>query len=195
MALTQTQTRQALSLFLFATVLTQVAYTALYVADQNIPRQWLWGIEGVVFVLLATLAGSALAQSKAYTLGYSALLVSGILNVVQVGVGYTQFGPFTEVSQQMQGLGPMAASVVAFSFFVYNAAKTLIGLATVLFGLVILKSGAKALGGLSMVVGVAAFAANALTVVIGRVEVIPAGATGVLATLLLAVCLLRIQED
>lgn len=195
MDISHTQTKQALSVLLFLMVLTQVVYTALYVAAQDVPRQWLWGLEGVLFVVLAAFAGSALVQAGRYTLGYSAILASAVLNVVQVGVGLTQFGPFREASQQVDGIAPAAAAVVAFSFFVYNAAKVLIGMAAIVFGMARLKDGSKAIGGLTVFAGVLAFATNAIVMIFGRMEMVPSGATGVVATFMLGLCLLHLRED
>ena len=159
------------------------------------PRQWLWGMEGVAFIFLAAIAGSALVQAKSYSLGFSAILVSAILNFVQVSVGLTQFGPFREAAQAVEALAPAAGSVVAFSFFIYNAAKVLLGIATLVFGNAILQVGSKALGRLTMLVGFAAIVSNAIVMMMGRSEVIPSGATGVVATLLLAVCLLKLSFE
>ena len=195
MDLTQKQTVQVIAGLLLLSAVTQVVYTALYVGASEIPHQWLWGLEGILFVVLAAFAGAALVQAKQYTLGFSALLASAILNVVQVGVGLTQFGPFGEVAQSVEGLAPAAGAVVAFSFFVYNAAKVLLALAAFVFGTAKLKDGAKFLGGLTVFVAVIAFAANALVMMFGRMDVVPSGATGVIATILLAFCLFATTSE
>jgi hypothetical protein len=195
MELTPKRTLQTLSILLFLAVLTQAIYTLLYLSAQDIPRQWIWSLEGLIFLLLAPLAGSALAQLKQYALGFSALFASSILNVVQVGVGLTQFGPFREASNAVEGMAPAAAAVVAFSFFVYNAAKVLLGLAAVSFGVVKFGEGAKALGSVTVLLGFVAFVSNALVMMFGRMELIPSGVAGVMATLLLAVCLLSLSRE
>ena len=115
MEFTQRQNIKYVASLLFLAVITQAIYTALYVAANEVPRQWLWGLEGVLFVVLAAVAGSALVQSKKYTLGFSAILVSAIFNVVQVGIGLTQFGAFREAAQAVEGLAPATGSVVALS--------------------------------------------------------------------------------
>jgi len=120
MEFTQKQSIKIASALLLLTVISQALYTGLYLAANDIPRQWLWGLEGLVFVLLAAFAGSVLVQAKQYTLGFSAILASAILNLVQVGIGLTQFGPFREVAQTIEGVAPAAGSVVALSFFIYN---------------------------------------------------------------------------
>jgi hypothetical protein len=76
---------------------------------------------------------------------------------------------------------------------VYNAAKVLLALALMVFGLARLNTGSKLLGGASVLVGLVALASNAASMGAGRDvfgELPLAGGSGVLATLLLAVCLL-----
>ncbi len=195
MDLTQKQNIQLISALLFLSVITQAVYTALYVVANDVPRQWLWGLEGLMFVLLTAIAGSALAQAKSNTLGFSAILASAILNFVQVGIGLTQFGPFREAAQGVEALAPAAGSVVAFSFFIYNAAKILLGLAAVVFGMALLQNGSKMLGRLAVFLGFVAMVANTIVMMFGRIEAVPSGATGVLATLMLAICLLKLRSE
>ncbi len=195
MEFTQKQNIQAISALLFLTVITQALYTALYLAANGVPRLWLWGLEGLVFVILAAIAGSAMAQAKTCTLGFSAILASGLLNLVQVGIGLTQFGPFREASQAVEGLAPAAGSVVALSFFVYNAAKVLLGLSAVVFGAAVSRMGSKGLGKVTVFLGLIAILSNAIVMIFGRIEAVPSGATGVVATLFLAVCLLKFRSE
>ncbi|MDP5071252.1 MAG: thiamine biosynthesis protein ThiC [Congregibacter sp.] len=177
---------------LFALALTQALYTALYLAEIKVPRHLLWGIEALLFTVLAAFAGAALVQAKHYHLGWSAIAVSAVLNVVQVSVGLTMFGPFREAASQIEAFKPAAGAVVAFSFMVYYAAKLLLGLAALIFGMAKLNGGAKVLGGLTALLGVVAMLANATVLVFGRDAFLPssvAGGSGVVATLLLALCL------
>ncbi len=194
MEFTQKQNIQVISALLLLTVVTQAIYTALFVSGSDVPRQWLWGLEGVVFVLIAAIAGSSLARADKYTLGFAAIFASGILNVVQVGVGFTQFGPFHAAAQGVEEIAPVAGSVVAFSFFVYNAAKILLGIAAVVFGTAISQTDSKWLGRLTVFAGCVAIGTNAIVMLFGRIEAVPSGAAGVVATLLLAVCLLRLRS-
>jgi len=184
-----------LSTLLLLMVVTQALYTALYLASVDVPRQWLWGSEGLVFVLLAAIAGSALGQAKKYALGFSAIFASAILNIVQVGVGLTQFGPFREAAQSVEAIAPAAGSVVAFSFFVYNAAKVLLGISALVFGAAAIQAGAKWLGRLTVLLGFVAIATNSIVMMFGRIESIPSGATGVVATLLLAACVFKLRSE
>lgn len=195
MEFTQKQNVQLISALLFLTVISQALYTLLYVAASDVPRQWLWGLEGLVFILLVAIAGAALVQAKQYTLGFSAIFASALFNVVQVGVGLTQFGPFREAAQSVEAIAPAAGSVVAFSFFLYNAAKVLLGIAALVFGTAVLQSGSKALGRLTVLLGLVAIVTNTIVMMFGRIEAIPSGATGVVATLLLAICLLKLRSE
>ena len=192
MEFSQKQTIQAVSILLLLTVISQDVYTALYKYTPDTPRLWLWGVEGLVFVVLAALAGSALVQSKQYSLGFSAIFASAILNLVQVGIGLTQFGAFRVIAQSVDGMAPAAGAVVGLSFFIYNAAKVLLGLAALVFGSAEIRNGSKALGMIAIALGAVAIVANAITMTIGRTE-IPSGALGVVATLGLAICVLRLN--
>lgn len=195
MQFTEKQTTQLVAALLFLAVISQAFYTLLYVAASDVPRQWLWGIEGLVFVLLAAIAGSAMVQSKEYSLGFSAIFASAILNIVQVGIGLTQFGPFREAAQGLEGLAPAAGSVVALSFFIYNAAKILLGLSAVAFGMSISQAGSTWLGRIAALAGFVAIVTNTIAMMFGRIDGIPSGATGVVATLLLAICVLKLRSS
>ena len=198
MELTQTRTISIVALLLLLAAISQPIYTALYLAAPDVDRQIIWGLEGLLFVLLAAFAGSALVMAKRYTLGFSAIAFASALNVVQVGVGLTQFGPFREAAEANPDLGGVAFSVVAFSFFGYNAAKILLGLAAIDFGMAKLKDGGKMLGGLTVLVGLVAFVANTLVMMFGLQGFLPspvAGGSGVLATALLAFCMLSLKNE
>ncbi len=186
------------AVLLLAAAVTQSVYTALYVAEADVPRQFLWGLESILFVLMAAFAGSAMLQAKQDHLGWSAIAFAAVLNVVQVGVGLTMFGPFYEAAGNVEGMQPAAGAVVAYSFMVYNAAKVLLALALIVFGMAKLGAGAKALGGVSAAVGVVALFSNAASMAMGRDfmgEIPLAGGSGVLATVLLAVCLLSLPAE
>lgn len=191
-------TAKVVAVLLLTVVATQALYTGLYVAEADVPRQLIWGAEGVLFSLLAAYAGAALVQAKQLSLGWSAIAFGAALNVVQVAVGVTMFVPFREVSQNLEAVAPAAGAVVAFSFFIYNAAKVLFGVAAVVYGRAQMQGGAKLLGGLTTAIGAVAILANAGIMILGRSGFIPspvAGASGVLATLLLAICVWRASRN
>ena len=189
---------QITAYLLLVLAITQVIYTALYMGGVNVPRHLLWGLEGVLFSILAAFAGAALVQTKNYHVGWSAIAFSAVLNVVQVGVGLTMFGPFREAANQVEGLAPAAGAIVAYSFMIYNAAKILLGFAALIFGMAKMNAGSKVLGGLTALAGVVAMFANTSLVFFGRNGFMPspvAGGSGVVATLLLAICLLSVVRD
>ncbi|MDY7097965.1 MAG: thiamine biosynthesis protein ThiC [Pseudomonadota bacterium] len=191
-------TAKTVAILLLIAAITQAAYTAMYLAKVDVPRQLLWGGEGLLFVLLAAFAGSALAQAQRLHLVWSAIAAAAVLNVVQVGVGLTMFAPFGEAAGEVAALKPAAGSVVAYSFMVYNAAKMLLALALIAVGMDKLSAGAKALGGTSTIVGLFALVTNTLSMAMGRGfsgELPLAGGSGVLATVLLAVCLMSVASE
>jgi len=192
MEFTHARTVKITAILLLLAAISQPLYTALYKLAPGVDRLFLWGFEGLLFVLLAAFAGSAMVTSKRYVLAFSAIAFSAVLNVIQVGVGLTQFDPFREAAAANPDLGGLRFSVVAFSFFGYNAAKILLGLAAVVLGLGKMSDGGKALGGITVLVGAVAFVANSLVMIFGIQGFFPrpiAGASGVLAALFLALCL------
>lgn len=198
MGLTNKQTVQIAAFLLLLLAVTQALYTALYIAEINIPRQLIWGLEGFLFTMLIAFAGAAMVQAKNYQLGWSAIAFSAVLNIVQVSVGLAMFGPFREAASQLEALGPVAGAVVAFSFMIYYAAKLLLGFAALIFGMAKMNAGGKALGGLTALVGVVAMCANTILIVFGRDGFLPspvAGGSGVFATLLLALCVMSLARD
>ena len=199
MELTQVKTIKVIAVLLLLSAITQPIYTALFLGAPDVAsRQVIWGLEGLVFVFLAAFAGSALVMAKRYTLGFSAIAFSAVLNTLQVGVGYTLFMPFGQTAEANAELGAVSFSVVTFGFFIYNAAKILLGMAAVIFGIANSNQGRKALGGITAFVGAVAIVANAIVLMLGITGAFPspiAGGSGVAATLLLAISLLSLNKD
>ena len=202
MEFTHSRTVKIIAIFLLLAAILQPIYTFLYLKAPGVDRQFIWGIEALLFVLLSAFAGAALVQTKRHALAFSAIAFSAVLNVIQVGIGLTQFGPVREAVKLNADLGSIASSVVSFSFFGYNAAKILLGLAAILFGLTLFKSAktlSKSVGGLTVLVGVLAFVTNSVLMMFGlQADIIPrqlAGGSGVVATLLLALCLFSLPFE
>ena len=185
---------------LLVLAITQAIYTALYVAEIGFSRQILWGLEAVVFTVLVSFAGAAMTQAKNYQLGWSAIAFSAVLNIVQVSIGLSLFSSFGKVAGNVEGAQPLIGGVVALSFMIYYAAKVLLGLAALVFGMASLAKGGKMIGGLTALAGVVAMFANGILITFGRDGFLPsgvAGGSGVIATLLLAICLISLyrKED
>ncbi len=198
MNFTNTRTVRITALLLLVLVVTQAIYTALFINEIKGPMKLIWGLEGFLFSILAAFAGAAMLQAKNYQLGWAAIAFSALLNVVQVSIGLTMFGPMFAAAGQVEALGPVAGAVVALSFMIYNAAKILLGLAALVFGMAKMAEGGKALGGLTALAGAVALSANALLIVFGREAFLPSavgGGSGAVATLLLALCLLTIARE
>lgn len=186
------RTVRAVAILLIIACITQSVYTALYVAKMDVPRQLLWGTEGLLFPLLAALAGAAMVRSQQLTLAFAAIAFAAVLNFLQVGVGLTLFFPFADAAKADPALAPAAGAIVAFAFVIYNAAKLLLGFAALLVGLSRMSAGSKVLGGATALAGGIAMLANGATIagggdVFGKLPL--AGGSGVLATLLLAAAL------
>jgi hypothetical protein len=198
MDLTTRRTIRITASLLIVAAVTQAIYTGLYVAEITPPRRLLWGLEALIFSVLAAFAGAALVEAKRFALAFAAIGAAAVLNVVQVAAGLTLFGPFREVATADPTLAPVAGAVVGFSFMVYNAAKTLLGLAAVTLGRARMNAGSRMLGGAAVAVGGIAMLANTVVMIAGIDGFLPspiAGATGVVATVLLGLCLLDALED
>lgn len=198
MELSQSRTVKTVGVLLLLAVISQTVFTALYIGPFEINPQFIWQFEALLFVVLAAVAGSALVMAKRYTLGFSAIAFSAVLNIIQLGIGFTQFGPFGEAAAANADLEGVRSSVAALSFFMYNAAKVLLGMAAIVFGMAKMNQGSKALGGLTVLVGVVAFVANTLVMMFGLQGFVPsplAGGSGVAATLLLSVCLFSLGSE
>lgn len=197
MEFTNKRTMLITASLLLVLAITQAIFTALYSAEISFSRQFAWGLEALVFTVLVAFAGAAMVQAKNSQLGWSAIAFSAVLNIVQVSIGLTLFSSFGKVAGAVEGAQPLIGGVVALSFMIYYAAKVLLGLAAVVFGMTSIAKGGKAIGGLTALAGVVAMFANGILISFGRDGFLPsgvAGASGMIATLLLAVCLISIYR-
>ncbi|MBE3673993.1 thiamine biosynthesis protein ThiC [Pseudoalteromonas distincta] len=193
MEFTHKRTTLITASLLLVLAISQGIYSALYSAEISFSRQVAWGLEALVFTLLVAFAGTAMVQAKNAQLGWSAIAFSAVLNIVQVSIGLTLFSTFGKVAGAVEGAQPLISGVVSLSFMIYYAAKLLLGLAALVFGL----SFGKAIGGLTALAGVVAMFANAILIIFGRDGFMPsgvAGASGMIATLLLAICLISLNR-
>lgn len=202
MELTLLRNDQIVTYLVLVVGLTQALFTLLSRTGVG-PQRFLWRLEVILFTILATFAGAALVQAKKYHLGWSAIAYSSVFNLVQVSIGLTLFQPFGGVSRSVEGAAPLFGGILEFSFVIYYAAKILLGLAALVFGTGKARTDgvvSKGLGGLTALAGVFAIFANFILVVVGRDGFLPsavAGASGVVATVLLALCLITMvhQKD
>lgn len=192
MELTQSQTKKIIAVLLLLLAISQPIYTALFVGAPEFDRQFLWRLEAIIFVLLASFSVSASVMAKHHTLGFSAIALGAVLKLLAVGLGLTQFWPFNAAAELNPDLSDVATSILALSFFCYNSGNILLGLAAVDFGKDKVREGGRVVGGATLLVGAIAFVTNTLVMMFGFQGFFPspvAGGFGVLATLLLAVCL------
>lgn len=178
----------AVPLAMIVLVVTQLSYVVLSDSGFEMHRRVIWTTEAVAFLGITVLALVALAQHSKLAPAWAAIAVSGVLNVVQVGMGLAMFGPLKDGGEAM---APAYEAVVGGAFFLYFTGKWLFGLAAILVGAAMLRGTglAKAAGMLAILSGLAAMAVNLLGMASGMAWIFPAGATGTAATLLLAIAL------
>ena len=197
MEFTNKRTIQITASLLLVLAITQAIYTTLYMAEISYSRQVAWGLEALLFTVLVAFASAAMLQEKSGQLGWSAIAFSAVLNIVQVSIGLTLFSSFGKVAGAVEGAQPLIGGVVALSFMIYYAAKVLLGLAALVFGMTSMAKGSKAIGGLTALAGVVALLSNGILIIFGRDGFLPsgvAGASGMIATLLLAICLINLYR-
>lgn len=122
---------------LLVTVVTQIVYVVL--SDNGfVPnRTAIWSSEAVAFLGIAIVAQVAMVEKGAMALAWSAIAVSGVLNVVQAGMGLAMFGPLKEAGDAM---APAYQATLAGAFFLYFAAKLLLGAAAITIGIHLMRS-------------------------------------------------------
>lgn len=179
--------RKLIAILLFAIVTMQLLYFGLRSAGSEFDSKPLWTTEALVYLLLSVL-GFAQAIQGSERAAYVAIALGGLLNVLQTGMGLTMFGPLGDAGE---ALGPAQQAVVAGAFYYYFAGKVLFGLAAVLLGLAVVRvpgvsSLSRIAGGLACLAGLVALVANGLALGVGMTLTFAAGASGTIATLLMA---------
>lgn len=190
MEFTPHRSAQIVAVALISMVVTQIVYFALYSQGLDIERPIIWTVEAVAFLAMAVFASVQLARGRDLTSAWAAIAVGGVLNAIQVGMGLTMFGPVSDAGEAM---APAYEAIVAGAFFLYFAGKFLFGFAAVVIGLGAVRCGngtGKAIGWLAVLAGGAAMLANTGAMAQGMDLLLPAGATGTLATLLLALAII-----
>lgn len=198
MELTQARTVNVIGYMLIALAISQPIYTAMFLGAPDIDRLFMWRLEAIIFVLLAAFAMSAAITAKQFALGFSAIALAALLKLFAVGLGLTQFWPFAAAGEANPDLAEVATSIVALSFFSYNAGNILLGLAAVVFGTAKSRMRGGFVARATTIVGALAIIGNALVLVFGFQGAIPSpvgGATGVLASALIGVCLINLGTE
>lgn len=199
----------AIAIALFALVVTQVLYMAFLGGPQpaepsagltnaDIARyftdRWqevalVWTVEAVAFFAMALGALVALPDGR-HRLGWAALVLAGVFNLVQIGIGLSLFRPVALAGEANTWL---FWAVVAGAFAFYFIAKIALGLAAIVFGFAMAREahgiGGRATGWLALIAGLGAVVANLVALGAGMSWLIVAGGTGTLAALLLAIVL------
>ena len=182
---------KGLAAALLITVVSQVFYVAVVSGSPNeMLRPLTWFTELFAFSLGAIFALSLAVRRARDAAIWSAIALAGVLNVVQVGMGLSMFGPAMEASEAVPQL---FAAILAGAFFFYFLAKFLLGGAAIAFGLRALASGngiARFVGGLASLAGLAAMGLSLLAMIDAKAWTFPAGAAGTAVTALLAAVLL-----
>ncbi|RJY09931.1 hypothetical protein [Aurantiacibacter aquimixticola] len=188
--MTQTSSRIApitiafIAIALFTVVVTQVLYISLGVSGTPAATM-LWQVEAVAFLAIA-LFGFAWLR---WPLVAAGLVIGGTLNVLQIGIGLTMFGPLGGAGET---LGPVMGAVLAFAFFLYHTGKIAFGVAGAALGARALAGATgwpKIAGVLAGLTGLAAVLTNLWAIFAGREAMFIAGAAGTTATVFLALAM------
>jgi hypothetical protein len=174
------------AIMLLLTVATQLLYTATLsgvgIVDGWPLRSTIWTAEILLFTGIAIASLVALVRSPDMQLGWAALVVAGLINMVQSGIGLSMFLPATNAGAEF---APLMGTVLAGSFLFYNLAKAILGVAALVFGLSLFrtnKSIGRMVGLVSVITGVIAIILNVAAVHLGLGSVPFSGASGAIAT-------------
>ncbi len=194
---------------LIATVVTQILYMAFlggpqpsdpsagisnadivsYFTDRWQEAAIVWTVEAAAFIAIAAGSLVGLASGR-HRLGWAALALAGVFNIVQIGIGLSLFKP---VAMAGEAYTWMFWAIVSGAFAFYFIAKIALGIAAFAFGLILMREasglGSRIVGGLTVLLGVAAAIANTVALGAGMSWLIFAGASGTLAALMLAASL------
>lgn len=200
---------------LIATVVTQILYMiflggpqpadpsagltnadiARYFTDRIVEVRIVWTTEAFAFLAITLGALVALPDAR-HRLGWAALAIAGIFNLVQIGIGLSVFAPVALAGEEYTWL---FWTVVMGAFAFYFVAKMAIGVAAVAIGFDMVRrasgTAGRALGGTTCVIGAAALAANIGALAMGMSWLMYAGGLGTLAALFVALVLPAAARD
>ena len=175
---------QIAAIALLITVVTQIIYITISNGGGTPPRDIIWSVETIVFVVIA-IAGLALLPAR--PLIRAGLATGGIFNTIQAGMGLVMFAPL--------GDGPVFDAVLAMAFLLYFVAKIAFGVAAVAAAVALwaISGAGKIVGALAGLTGLAAIAINTAAVFPASDLMFPAGAAGTAAAAFLALALLFVK--
>lgn len=176
----------SVSAMLLLTVISQLVYTATLsgvgIIDGWPLRSTIWTVELLLFAGIAIASLAGLVRSADRPWGWAALVVAGLTNMVQSGIGLSMFLPATEAGPEF---APLMSTVLAGSFLFYFLAKVILGLSAMLIGLSLFRTAGtfgRAVGLVSLIAGLIAIVLNVAAVRMGLGAVPLAGASGAIAT-------------
>jgi|GEM_PF-1338613 len=171
---------------LFITVISQAIYVGAGEATSMGLGKFLWRVETIAYLVLALYA---LRLARQHPLAAAGLLIGGVFNVLQLGIGLHMF----EALRQDGVPEAVRSAVVQLAFFLYFAGKFGIGFAAAGLGHVLFRSGLGAVGWtgiIAMLMGISAICLAMLAMLGGEMRfVVPAGAAGTAAALLAGITL------
>lgn len=186
MARTTRNIAKFVSVMLLLTVVSQISYMAT-LSGVGIIEGWplrstIWTTEVLLFTTIALASLVGMVRSSDLQWGWSALVVAGLINMVQSGIGLSMFLPAAKAGVEF---APLMDTVLAGSFLFYNLAKVALGLAALIFGLALFRKDKmidRVVGLVSAITGAIAIALNIAAVHLGLGVVPLAGASGATAT-------------
>ncbi|MBX7457658.1 hypothetical protein K3152_05310 [Qipengyuania sp. 1NDH17] len=174
---------RGLAAVLLITVASQVFYITVVSGSANEAlRPLTWFTELFAFTASAVFALALATRRPSQGVIWATIAIAGLVNIIQVGMGLSMFGPAMEASDAVPQL---FAAVLAGAFFFYFLAKLLLGVAAILLGLhAVLSSGtlAKGAGGIAVLAGASSVILALLAMVDAESWRFAAGAAGTAAT-------------
>lgn len=168
------------------TVLTQLLYVGAGEATSQGLGRVIWRVETVAYLVVALYS---LRLARQHPIAAAGLLLAGLFNVMQLGMGLRMFGP-VRAEGVPDGVG---TAVVGMAFFLFFAGKFALGFSAVGLGSTVYRcagGGVRWAGLAAMIAGVAAIGLCMLAMLMGEPRyTFPAGAAGTAAALLTAIAL------
>ena len=183
----------ALAFMLLLTVASQLLYVS-FLSGVGLVEGWplrsvIWTVELLLFSAITIASLVALVRSTDLQWGWAALVLAGLINMIQSGIGLSMFLPASNAGPEF---APLMGTVLAGSFLFYNLAKAILGVAAIIFGFSLFrrdKLSVRAVGVVTVIAGATSTILNIGAVHWGLGSVSMAGASGATATFFAAVSL------